>query len=700
MIGGFSVKAFTKWLVRHRVLVVIVCLVLLVPSVLGMAATKTKYDLLYYLPSDLETVKGQDILMEDFGKGAFSLLVTEGMNAMEQAVLENDIRKVPHVESVLGYASLTKGVPIDVLPIPDSYKQLIQRGNATLSAVFFDSSSSAEETMAAIQEIRKIAGTRCFVSGLSAVVTDTKELVEQQEAIYVAIAVALCTVVLMITMESFLLPILFLLCIGVTILWNMGSNYFLGEISYITRAVAAVLQLGVTLDYSIFLWHSYSEQKKLTDDKDEAMAEAIHLTFSSILGSSLTTVAGFVSICFMSFALGKDLGIVMSKGVILGVLGTVVLLPAVIRICDGIIEKTSHKPLLPNVHFIGRFVAKHYKVLCIILALLCVPAFYGYANVAKYYDMSKVMPSDLPSVIANKKLEDTFGTSTAHLLLVDADVSNEDVLAMADEMKQVNGVRNVLGVNTLMTTKIPESILPENVLKLVRSDRYQLMLISSEYVISTDEINAQIDQLNTILKKYDQGGMLIGEAPCTKDLIACTDHDFTVVSLISIIAIFVIILLVQKSLTLPVILVAVIELAIAMNLCIPFYTGTELPFIAPILISTIQLGATVDYAILMTTRYKQKRIAGAGKKEAIEQAVSSSAQSILVSGFGFFAATYGVGLYSNIDMISTMCRLIARGALLSVAVVLLLLPAALLLLDKLIVRTTLDMKPCRKAAEG
>ena len=695
MTGGSSVKSFARWLVRRRIPVLIVCLALLVPSVLGMAATKTKYDLLYYLPSDLETVRGQDILMEDFGKGAFALLVTEGLSPAEQADLENEVRNIPYVDTVLGYASLTKGqIPVEILP--DEYRTIFQRGNALLTAVFFDHTSSSEETMEAIQAIRKTAGSRCLVSGLSAVVTDTKELVEQQEATYVAIAVALCTLVLMITMESFLLPILFLLCIGISILWNMGSNYFLGEISYITRAVAAVLQLGVTLDYSIFLWHSYAEQKKLTDDRDEAMAEAIRLTFSSILGSSLTTVAGFVSICFMSFTLGRDLGIVMSKGVILGVLGTVVMLPAVIRLCEGIIEKTSHRPLLPDVSGIGRFVVKHDRALCVILVLLCFPAFYGYANVGKYYDMSKVMPNDLPSVIANRKLEEAFETSTTHLLLVDADVPRRDVLDMTEEMKQVDGVKTILSVDSLLGTEIPESILPDDVLRLIRSDRYRLLLISSAYVISSDEVNAQIDTLNGILKKFDHGGMLIGEAPCTRDLIACTDHDFTVVSLISIIAIFVIILLVQKSATLPVILVAVIELAIAMNLCIPYYTGTELPFVGPILISTIQLGATVDYAILLTTRYRQKRIGGAGRKEAIEQAVASSAQSILVSGFGFFAATYGVGLYSNIDMISAMCRLIARGALLSVIVVLLFLPAALLMLDRLVIRTTADMKPCLK----
>ena len=687
-------KRFTKWLISHRILVIILCLALMIPSVLGMAATRTKYDLLYYLPQDLETVQGQEILLKDFGKGAFSLLVTDGMTVREQEDMENAVREIPHVDSVVGYASLTKGmIPLDI--IPSDIRDRFSRGDCMLTAVFFNEGSSSEETMEAIRRIRETAGQKCFVSGLSAVVTDTKQLVEEQEGIYIAIAVALCAVVLMITMDSFLLPLIFLACIGISVLWNMGTNYFLGEISYITKAVAAVLQLGVTLDYSIFLWHSYKEQKEKIADKDEAMAEAVHMTFTSILGSSLTTIAGFVSICFMSFTLGKDLGIVMSKGVVLGLLGTVLLLPCVIRLLDGAIEKTAHKPLLPDVGGIGRFIARHYKVLCIVLVIMIVPAFYGYANNHVYYDMSKVMPQTLPSIIANHKLADNFDMATTHLLLVDAAVSQKDVRDMADEMKQVDGVKDVIGIDSLLGAGIPESFVPEDILSLVKGDRYQLMLINSAYVISSDEVNEQIDSLNAVLKKYDKGGMLIGEAPCTKDLISCTDHDFTVVSLISIIAIFVIILLVQKSFSLPVLLVAIIELAIAANLCIPYYFGTELPFVGPILISTIQLGATVDYAILMTTRYKQNRLVGLDKKEAVEKAVASAAQSILVSGLGFFAATYGVGLYSNVDIISSMCRLIARGALLSVAVVLFLLPAMLLLLDKFIVHTTLDMKSAR-----
>ena len=680
-----------KWLVKHRVVVVIICLLLMIPSIMGMTATKVKYDLLYYLPQDLDTVKGQEILMEDFGKGAFSLCLTEGMTEAAQAGLEEAVRQVPHVESVIGYASILRGaLPAEILP--DEVREVFQKEDTRLMAVFFDETSSAEGTMEAIETIRRIAGERCFVSGLSAVVTDTKALVEEQEGIYVAIAVALCCLVLMMTMDSFLLPLIFLCCIGVSILWNMGSNCFFGEISYITKAVAAVLQLGVTLDYSIFLWHSYKEQKGLTEDKDEAMARAIGQTFTSILGSSLTTVAGFVSICFMSFALGRDLGIVMSKGVILGVLGTVILLPCVIRMMDRVIEKTSHKPLLPDVGGIGRFVVKHNKALCALLIVACIPAFYGYNHVDVYYDMSSCLPETLASVKANEKLADAFDVSTTHLALIDSDVAQKDVCAMADEMAAVDGVQQVLCLDSLLGPGIPESILPDETVSLLKSGSYQMMLISSSYVISSDAVNEQIDQLNAILKEYDKGGMLIGEAPCTKDLIACTDRDFKVVSVISIAAIFVIIALVLRSVSLPVFLVAIIELAIALNLCIPYYTNTTLPFVGPILISTIQLGATVDYAILMTTRYKQGRCSGKDKKTAVGEAVASSAQSVLVSGIGFFAATFGVGLYSNVDIISSMCRLISRGALCSVVVVLFLLPALLLAADGLIVHTTLNMK--------
>ncbi len=689
-------KTFSRWLVHHKALVVILCLLLLIPSVFGMASTKVKYDLLYYLPEDLDTVRGQNILMEDFGKGAFSLCVTEGLTEVEQADLEEAIRKVDHVDSVIGYASIVKGnIPVEILP--DSFREIFQKDDSRLLAVFFDDTSSSEGTMEAIQEIRRIAGEKCFVGGLSAVVTDTKELVEEQEGIYVAIAVVLSCIVLMLTMDSFLLPLIFLTCIGTSILWNMGSNYFLGEISYITKAVAAVLQLAVTLDYSIFLWHSYKENKTVYEDRNEAMAEAVRLTFSSVIGSSLTTVAGFVALCAMSFTLGRDLGIVMSKGVILGVLATVTMLPCVILCMDKAIEKTSHKPLLPDMKGFAGFVVKHYKVLFVILLLVCVPAFYGYSNVEVYYDMSSVLPDTLASTQADAKLSETFEVSTSHLVLVDADVSQKQVKDMAHEMAEVDGVKQVLCLDSLLDAGIPESALPDDVLSILKSDNYQLMLVTSEYVVSTDAVNAQIDALNAIIKKYDEGGMLIGEAPCTKDLISCTDQDFKVVNVISIAAIFLIIALVLKSISLPVALVALIEAAIAVNLCIPYYTNTTLPFVAPILISTIQLGSTVDYAILMTTKYLQNRQAGQDKRTAVSAAVASSAQSVLVSGFGFFAATFGVGLYANVDIISSMCSLMARGALCSMAVVLFLLPALLMVCDKLIIHTTLGMKKAREA---
>ena len=552
---------FARWMVKHRVIVVIICLALMIPSIFGMAATRVKYDLLYYLPEDLDTIKGQNILMEDFGKGAFSLCITEGLSEVDQADLEETIRQIPHVDTVIGYASALNGsIPSAILP--DDLRERFENGEDRIFAVFFDETSSAEGTMEAIADIRKAAGEKCFVSGLSAVVTDTKELVEEQEGIYVAIAVALCCIVLMLTMDSFLLPLIFLCCIGVSILWNMGSNYFMGEISYITKAVAAVLQLAVTLDYSIFLWHSYKEQKSLCSDRDEAMTAAIVQTFSSIIGSSLTTVAGFIAMCFMSFTLGRDLGVVMSKGVILGVLGTITLLPCVIRMMDGLITKTSHKPLLPSVANISRFIVKHYKVLCVLAVVLCIPAFYGYNHVNVYYDMSSCLPEDLLSVQANEKLSETFDVSTNHLVLIDSDIPQKDVIAMTEEFNQVDGVQDVLSLDSLLGRNVPESILPSDVTNLLKGERYQMMLISSSYVISSNAVNQQIDELNAILKKYDEGGMLIGEAPCTKDLINCTDRDFKVVSAISIAAIFVIIALVLKSFSLPILLVAMIELAI------------------------------------------------------------------------------------------------------------------------------------------
>ena len=682
---------FSKAVVKCRVPILIIAILLLIPATIGMVTTRINYDMLNYLPDDMDTVIGQNELMEDFGKGAFSMLVIQDMPEKDVAELKTRLEQVDHVDSVVWYSSVADlSVPMQLLP--DKIYNEFNTDDATLMAVFFDSATSEDVTMDAIREIRAIAGKQVFVSGMSALVTDLKDLCEKEEPIYVGIAVALACLAMMIFLDGWLVPFVFLASIGIAILINLGTNWFMGEISYITKALSAVLQLAVTLDYSIFLWHSYKEQKGICSDRDEAMAAAIGQTFSSIVGSSLTTVAGFVAICFMSFTLGRDLGIVMSKGVILGVLGTVTLLPCVIRMMDNLITKTSHKPLLPSVASISRFIVKHYKALCALAVVLCIPAFYGYSNVNVYYDMSSCLPEDLLSVKANEKLSESFDVSTNHLVLIDADVSQKNVIAMTREFKQVDGVQDVLSLDSLLGSNIPESILPDAGISLLKSDRYQMMLISSSYVISSDAVNQQIDELNAILKKYDEGGMLIGEAPCTKDLINCTDRDFKVVSVISIAAIFVIIALVLKSFSLPILLVAMIELAIALNLCIPYFTGTTLPFVGPILISTIQLGATVDYAILMTTRYKQGRMAGKEKKVAVGEAVAASAQSILVSGVSFFASTFGVGLYSNVDIISSMCSLIARGALCSVVVVLFLLPAMLLLCDGFIVRTTVGMK--------
>ena len=692
-----------KWLVKHRVVVVIICLLLMIPSIMGMTATKVKYDLLYYLPQDLDTVKGQEILMEDFGKGAFSLCLTEGMTEAAQAGLEEAVRQVPHVESVIGYASILRGaLPAEILP--DEVREVFQKEDMRLMAVFFDETSSAEGTMEAIETIRRIAGERCFVSGLSAVVTDTKALVEEQEGIYVAIAVALCCLVLMMTMDSFLLPLIFLCCIGVSILWNMGSNCFFGEISYITKALSAVLQLAVTMDYSIFLWHSYNEQRAIYPDKCEAMAHAISATLTSVVGSSITTIAGFLALCFMSFTLGRDLGIVMAKGVLLGVLSCVTVLPSLILLLDKPLQKTRHRSILPKMDGLAKGVTKVFPVFLALFVVLAPVFYFAYdkTNDEVYYDMGQCLPEDMEYVIANSKLSEEFDIASTHMLLVDASLPSKQVRSMISDMEQVDGVKYVLGLESVVGAGVPEEILPDSVRSILKSDKWELLLINSEYKVASDEVNAQIDSLNAILKKYDPTGMLIGEAPCMKDMIETTDHDFKVVNAVSILAIFLIILLVERSISLPFLLIAVIELAIFINLGLPHFLGQSLPFIAPICISTIQLGATVDYAILMTTRYKAERLAGKEKRPAVITALSTSIPSIIVSGMGLFAATFGVAIYSDIDIISSMCMLMARGAIVSMLCVILILPALLLLCDRLVCATTLGMRHCnhsRKHAE-
>ena len=684
---------FSKAVVKHRILILIVVLVLMIPSVLGMAGTRINYDMLDYLPEDMETVIGQNELLEDFGKGAFSFIIVEDMPAKDVAALKEKIEQVDHVETVLWYDSIADlSIPMELLP--DKIYNEFNTENATMMAVFFDTSTSSDITMDAIREIRQIAGKQCFVSGMSALVTDLKDLCEKEEPIYVGIAVLLACVAMLVFLDSWLVPFVFLASIGMMILLNLGTNYFMGEISYITKALSAVLQLAVTMDYSIFLWHSYNEQRTRCDDNKAAMAVAIKETLASVVGSSITTVAGFIALCFMSFTMGRDLGIVMAKGVLLGVLGCVTVLPALILVFDKPLQKTKHKSLIPNMGGFAKGVVRIFPVFIVIFALLIPPAYYGYSktNDEVYYDMGQCLPEDMEYVIANSKLSEDFDIASTHMLLVDANLPAKSVRSMMKEMEQVDGVKYVLGLESVIGSRIPEEILPESITSILKNDKWELLLINSEYKVASDAVNDQISDLNTILKKYDESGMLIGEAPCMKDMIETTSHDFQVVNAISILAIFIIIALVEKSLSLPFILISVIEVAIFINLGLPYYLGQSLPFIAPICISTIQLGATVDYAILMTTRYKAERIRGNGKKDAVWTALSTSIPSIIVSGMGLFAATFGVAIYSDIDIISSMCMLMARGAIVSMLAVIFILPALLLLCDKIICATTWGMR--------
>lgn len=690
--------AFSRAVVKHRVLILIIAVALMIPSVFGMMATRINYDMLNYLPEDMDTVVGQNELLEDFGKGAFSFIIVEDMEPKDVAALKEKIENVDHVETVLWYDSLSDtSIPMQILP-DDLYKQF-NTENSTMMAVFFDTSTSSDVTMDAIREIRSIAGKQCFVSGMSALVTDLKDLCEQEEPIYVAIAVALACVAMLAFLDGWIIPFVFLVSIGMSILLNLGSNFFMGEISYITKALSAVLQLAVTMDYSIFLWHSYNEKREIYSDKNEAMTYAIKDTMTSVIGSSATTVAGFIALCFMSFTLGRDLGIVMAKGVILGVLGCITVLPSLILLLDKPLQKTKHKSIIPNMDKFAKGVIKIFPVFLIIFVALIPPAYYGYSktNNEVYYDMGSCLPEDMEYVIANSKLSEEFDIASTHMVLVDASLPAKEVREMTKEMEQVDGVKYVLGLESVVGSRVPEDIIPDSVKDVLKNDKWELLLINSEYKVASDKVNDQIDELNAVLKKYDEKGMLIGESPCMKDMIETTDHDFKVVNAVSIAAIFIIILIVEKSISLPFILISVIELAIFINLGLPHYFGQSLPFIAPICISTIQLGATVDYAILMTTRYKAERISGKDKKQSVSIALSTSIPSIIVSGMGLFAATFGVALYSDIDIISSMCMLMARGAIVSMLCVIFILPALLVLFDKLINFTTLGMRPKKKA---
>ncbi len=686
---------FGKGVVKLRVPIFIISLLLLIPSVFGIIHTRINYDILSYLPGDIETMVGQDILIDEFGTGAFSICVVEGMENKEVSELRAQIEEVPHVKTVIWYDSIADlSVPMEILP--EDVQGKFTKGDCTLMAVMFDTSMSSDETMDAVAQIRTLADRQCFVSGMSAVVTDIKDICNQEMMAYVAIAAVLSGVVLALTMDSFLAPVFFLLSIGMAIIYNLGTNFISGEICYITQALAAVLQLGVTMDYSIFLWHSYEEcQQEHPDDKKEAMAEAISRTLGAVVSSSTTTIAGFLALCFMTFTLGMDLGVVMAKGVVFGVIGCVTILPSMLLIFDKAISKTKHRPAIPDLGGIAPFVVKHYKAFIVIFCVVLVPAVYGYTHTDVYYDLAGTLPKDLPSIQANDKLDETFQMNTTHIILADSSLPKEEVKKMSDEMENVDGVSAVFGLETIVGSSIPMDMVPDDVKDALMDENYQMMMVSSKYKIASDEVNAQIDELGGILKKYDPKGMLIGEAPCTKDLITITDKDFKVVSVVSILAVFLIIAFTFMSGSLPVILVAVIEFAIFINMGIPAFTHTTLPFIASVVIGTIQLGATVDYAILMTTRYREERRNGADKKEAVTTALSTSVSSIIGSALSFFAATVGVAFYSRIDMISSLCTLMSRGAIISMLVAIFILPAMFMVFDKLICKTSRHFGPSR-----
>ena len=692
---------FAKSVVKYRIPILLTAALLMLPSFYCMTHTRINYDMLDYLPADMDTVKGQDELMEDFGKGAFSFIVVEGMPVSEVSALKSRIEQVDHVETVLWYDSISDvSVPMELLP--DKLYNAFNSGDATMMAVFFDSATSADVTMDAIRKIRAAADSRCFVSGMSALVTDLKDLCEAEEPTYVGLAVIFACAAMVLLLDGWLVPFVFLLSIGVAIMFNLGSNLSFGEISYITKALSAVLQLAVTMDYSIFLWHCYNEKLRTIPDSKEAMAAAISDTLLSVVGSSTTTVAGFAALCFMTFTLGRDLGLVMAKGVLLGVICCVTVLPALILLLNKPLQSTRHRPLIPDMTAFSKKMCGMFPVFLLIFLLLIPPSYYGYKKTNKevYYDMGQCLPRDIQYVVANEKLSKTFNVASTHMLLVDPSLPPSEVRQMAKDMEKVPGVKYVLGLESVLGAEVPEELLPEELVSTLKSGRSELLLVNSEYKVASDEVDGQIDSLNAILKRYDPSGMLIGEAPCMKDMIETTDHDFKVVNAVSIAAIFIIIAIVEKSISLPFILIAVIELAIFINLGLPYYLGQSLPFIAPICISTIQLGATVDYAILMTTRYKAERRTKSSKESAAA-ALAVSLPSIIVSGCGLFAATFGVAVYSDMDIISSMCMLMARGAIISVLMVAFILPAMLILCDKAIIATTLDMrKNVKPAAES
>ena len=683
---------FGEFIAKHRVLILLIGLLLLIPSAIGYLHTRVNYDILSYLPKDIDTMVGQDILKDEFGQGGFSLVLVEGMDDKDVAATADKLKEVDHVSDVVCYQSLTDlTIPKEVLP--QKVFDFFNKGDTTMMAVFFDDTTSADGTLAAVDRMREITGEQVFISGMSAITDDMKHLSDSESIIYAVIAVILTSIVLVLAMDSFLIPVFFMASIGLAIAWNLGSNFFMGEISFLTQALALVLQLGVTMDYSIFLWHSYKEQLLTYDDKQEAMAHAIAATITSVVSSSFTTVAGFLAMCFMSFTLGLDLGIVMAKGVVCGVIACVTVLPAMILIFEKPITMTSHRDLMPDLSGIAEFIVKKSWIFITAAVVILIPAFYGYNHYSVYYKLDSTLPAELESVIANTKLQEDFNMPSTHILLADAKLPSKSAKKMMNEIDDVDGVQFAMGMDSLVGSAIPEEVLPDDIKGVLKGDEWQLILIGSEYEVASDEVNEQVAALKDVIKKYDSKAMLIGEAPATKDLIEITDKDFQVVSILSIAVIFLIIAITFKSITLPVILVSVIELAIMINLGIAYYTGTELPFIASVVIGTIQLGATVDYAILMTTRYRTERSSGKSRTEAVTISLSTSIKSVITSALGFFAATVGVAFYSDIGLISSLCVLLSRGALISMVVVIGVLPSMFMLFDKLICKTSSGFNP-------
>lgn len=688
-------EKFGKVIVKLRIPILILSFLLLIPSAIGYFNTRVNYDILYYLPNEIETMQGQDILMDDFNKGAYAMVVVQNMDTKSTDRLIKKVENVDHVAQVISYTGIVgEDVPSEI--VPSKFRKYFENDSTdtTLFAIFFDNTTSSDDTMNAIIQIREQTEGQAFISGMSAVVTDTKNLSEKETPLYVLIAVVLVCIVLAIFMDSFLVPVFFMISIGMAIVYNLGSNILLGEVSYITKALAAVLQLGVTLDYSIFLWHSYKEMKEIyPDDHKEAMAVAISNTLTSVVGSSITTVAGFIALCFMSFTLGLDLGIVMAKGVVFGVIGCVTILPSLILTFDRALEKTMHREIMPNFDKLATFIVNHSWIFVIVFVVLLGPAIYGQNHTSVYYDLSDTLPDDLACSQANKKLEENFDMNSIYMILADSSMSTDTANEMLDKLGDVDGVQFALGLDTALKSGIPQEFLPAKTVSELKGEDYQIMMIATDYKIASDEINNQISKVNDIVKSYDSKAMVVGEAPCTKDLITITDKDFKTVSAVSIVAIFVIILFVLKSISLPIILVSAIEFAIFVNMGIPYFMHTQIPFIASVVIGTIQLGATVDYAILMTTRYKKERSQGYAKKEAIQIALSTSIPSIIVSALGFFAATFGVGCIASVDMIGSLCTLMARGAIISMFVVIFILPSLFVLCDKLIINTSIGFKP-------